>query len=89
MLLENIATRDDAILLFLSCGLSFKISGTRRFYRAVILLIQSFKSNAEQMCRILHIPTVRSLIKLLPLNRRPSTSRELWEGGTLGSYFNR
>ncbi|MCJ1386083.1 hypothetical protein MMC17_009208 [Xylographa soralifera] len=41
-------------------------------YRVAVLLFQSYESNVDHVCRILHIPTVRSLIKTFYLRLNQS-----------------
>ncbi|KAI0118064.1 hypothetical protein F4776DRAFT_634996 [Hypoxylon sp. NC0597] len=68
-------------------------SGTSNFivtfpaYRAAMLLFQNFESNLEQMCRILHIPTVRSLMKTFYLKLDQSENVLLGQAALLLSIF--
>ncbi|KAI1411559.1 fungal-specific transcription factor domain-containing protein [Hypoxylon sp. FL1857] len=115
LLLENVATRDDAILPSLSHGLAVRISSTRAVfgartptqhhptalddnqannhivtfptYTVATLLFQSFESNLEEMCRILHIPTIRSLMKTFYLRLNQSEKISLGQAALLLSIF--
>ncbi|KAI0098417.1 hypothetical protein F4814DRAFT_433869 [Daldinia grandis] len=56
-------------------------------YREATLLFQNFESNIDHMCRILHIPTVRSLIKTVYMKISQGESVPLGQAGLLLSIF--
>ncbi|KAI2779366.1 hypothetical protein F4815DRAFT_446400 [Daldinia loculata] len=56
-------------------------------YREATLLFQNFESNIDHMCRILHIPTIRSLIKTVYMKISQGESVPLGQAGLLLSIF--
>ncbi|KAI8956676.1 hypothetical protein F5Y11DRAFT_365003 [Daldinia sp. FL1419] len=56
-------------------------------FREATLLFQNFESNIDHMCRILHIPTVRSLIKTAYMKIGQGESVPLGQAGLLLSIF--
>ncbi|KAI1463571.1 uncharacterized protein F4812DRAFT_453515 [Daldinia caldariorum] len=56
-------------------------------YREAALLFQNFESNIDQMCRILHIPTTKSLIKTTYMKLGQGEAVPLGQAGLLLSIF--
>ncbi|KAK6952646.1 hypothetical protein Daesc_004936 [Daldinia eschscholtzii] len=56
-------------------------------YREATLLFQNFESHLDHMCRILHIPTIRSLIKTVYMRLGQGESVPLGQAGLLLSIF--
>ncbi|KAI1371645.1 hypothetical protein F4677DRAFT_435290 [Hypoxylon crocopeplum] len=101
--LENIGTREDSLLPRLSHGLTFIIRSAHEVlgaqpsasgdtvifppYRAALLLLQSYESNLDYMCRILHLETIRSLIKTIYLRINQGESAPPGQAALLLSIF--
>ncbi|KAF2093561.1 hypothetical protein NA57DRAFT_61267 [Rhizodiscina lignyota] len=56
-------------------------------YRVAIQLFQSYESNLDHMCRILHIPTIRALIRTFYLQINQGESIILGQAALLLSIF--
>ncbi len=56
-------------------------------YRVAVLLFQSYESNVDHVCRILHIPIVRSLIKTFHLRLNQSEPNLPGQAALLLSIF--
>ncbi|KAI1478541.1 hypothetical protein F4774DRAFT_385197, partial [Daldinia eschscholtzii] len=56
-------------------------------YREATLLFQNFESHLDHMCRILHIPTIRSLIKTVYMRLGQGEPIPLGQAGLLLSIF--
>ncbi|KAI1804647.1 hypothetical protein F4811DRAFT_570889 [Daldinia bambusicola] len=56
-------------------------------YREATLLFQNFESNIDHMCRILHIPTTKSLMKTIYMKLGQGESVPLGQAGLLLSIF--